>query len=88
MSLILIEWFYIVNPYISQLSPIFKEAVENGYLINRKDGTPWQWDLWQPGMGIIDITNPDTQKWYSKKLEDLLDMGVDCFKVRYFVICR
>jgi alpha-glucosidase (family GH31 glycosyl hydrolase) len=31
-----------VNPYISQLSPIFNEAVEGGYLIRRKDGTPWQ----------------------------------------------
>ena len=31
-----------VNPYISQLSPIFEEAVKNGYLIKRKDGTPWQ----------------------------------------------
>lgn len=32
-----------VNPYISQLSPIFQEAVRGGYLIKRKDGTPWQY---------------------------------------------
>ena len=32
-----------VNPYISQLSPIFQEAVKGGYLIKRKDGTPWQY---------------------------------------------
>lgn len=33
----------LVNPYISQLSPIFEEAVKGGYLIKRKDGTPWQY---------------------------------------------
>ena len=68
----------LVNPYISQLSPIYKEAVENGYLIKRTDGTPWQWDLWQPGMGIVDITNPSMRKWYMRKLEYLLDLSIDC----------
>ena len=72
-----------VNPYISQLSPIFNEARENNYLIRRIDGTPWQWDLWQPGMGIIDVTNPNTRKWYTDKLENLIDLGVDCFKVSF-----
>lgn len=32
----------LVNPYISQLSPIFEEAVKGGYLIQRTNGTPWQ----------------------------------------------
>lgn len=31
-----------VNPYISQLSPIFKEGVEGGFFIKRLDGSPWQ----------------------------------------------
>lgn len=72
-----------VNPYISQLSPIFKEAVEGEYLIKRSDGTPWQWDLWQPGLGIVDITNPKARNWYAEKLDALIDLGIDCFKVRY-----
>ncbi|EKM55719.1 glycoside hydrolase family 31 protein [Phanerochaete carnosa HHB-10118-sp] len=72
-----------INPYISQLSPIFQEAVEGGYLIKRKDGTPWQWDLWQPGLGTVDITNPATRKWYAEKLEALLDLGVDTFKTDF-----
>jgi alpha-glucosidase (family GH31 glycosyl hydrolase) len=33
-----------VNPYVSQLSPIFKEGVEGGFFIKRTDGTPWQYD--------------------------------------------
>ena len=72
-----------INPYIAQLSPLFAEAAENGYLIKRPDGTPWQWDLWQPGMGIVDFTNPDACAWYSEKLTRLLDMGVDSFKTDF-----
>jgi alpha-D-xyloside xylohydrolase len=72
-----------INPYIAQLSPLFAEAAENGYLIKRADGTPWQWDLWQPGMGIVDFTNPDACTWYSEKLTRLLEMGVDSFKTDF-----
>ncbi|KAF9483773.1 alpha-glucosidase [Pholiota conissans] len=72
-----------INPYISQLSPIFKEGVKGGYFIKRKDGTPWQWDLWQPGLAIIDVTNPATRKWYCDKLNALIDLGVDAFKTDF-----
>ncbi|KAK7693213.1 hypothetical protein QCA50_002779 [Cerrena zonata] len=72
-----------INPYISQLSPIFQEAVNGGYLIKRKDGTPWQWDLWQPGLGVVDITNPDARKWYIDKLDALIELGVDTFKTDF-----
>ncbi|KDQ09522.1 glycoside hydrolase family 31 protein [Botryobasidium botryosum FD-172 SS1] len=72
-----------INPYISQLSPIFDEAVQGGYLIKRTDGTPWQWDGWQPGMGVVDFTNPAACKWYAGKLTDLLDLGVDSFKTDF-----
>ncbi|KAL5490147.1 hypothetical protein ACEPAI_4980 [Sanghuangporus weigelae] len=36
--------------------------------------------LWQPGSGIVDITNPAAREWYAGKMESLLDLGVDCFK--------
>ena len=74
----------LVNPYISQLSPIFEEGVKGGYFIKRTDGSPWQWDLWQPGLAILDVTNPEACQWYTQKLSALLDIGVDTFKV-YFV---
>jgi len=72
-----------INPYIAQKSPLFEEASEKGYLLRLKDGRVWQWDLWQPGMGIVDFTNPDATNWYTKKLEALIDMGVDCFKTDF-----
>lgn len=73
-----------INPYIAQGTPVFKEAVENGYLIKRADGKgTWQTDNWQAGMGVVDFTNPDACKWYQSKLRRLLDMGVDCFKTDF-----
>lgn len=72
-----------INPYIGQKSSLFAEAAENGYLIQRADGSIWQTNLWQPGMGIVDFTNPAAAKWYQDKLKVLLDMGVDCFKTDF-----
>ncbi|KAJ3515567.1 hypothetical protein NLJ89_g1674 [Agrocybe chaxingu] len=72
-----------INPYISQLSPIFKEGVEGGYFIKRTNGTIWQWDLWQPGLAVVDVTNPDARKWYTDKLSALIDLGVDAFKTDF-----
>ena len=45
-----------------------------------------RWDLWQPGLGIVDFTNPEARIWYASKLEALIDLGVDTFKVRGFLI--
>ncbi|KAH9934909.1 alpha-glucosidase [Fomitopsis serialis] len=72
-----------INPYISQLSPIFQEALREGYLIKRTDGTPWQWDLWQPGLGVVDVTNPAARQWYQNKLDALIDLGVDTLKTDF-----
>ncbi|MDI9832714.1 MULTISPECIES: alpha-xylosidase [unclassified Streptomyces] len=72
-----------INPYIAQRSPLFAEGKDAGYLLRRPDGGVWQWDLWQPGMALVDFTNPDACAWYASKLEALLDMGVDCFKTDF-----
>lgn len=72
-----------INPYIGQKSPLFREAMEHGYLLKRPNGDVWQWDLWQAGMGIVDFTNPAAWDWYQGKLRALLDMGVDCFKTDF-----
>lgn len=72
-----------INPYIAQKSPLFREAMENGYLLKKPNGDVWQWDMWQAGMGIVDFTNPDAWKWYQGKLRKLLEHGVDCFKTDF-----
>lgn len=72
-----------INSYVGQESALFEEGKKNGYFIKRKNGDVWQWDMWQPGMAIVDFTNPEAWNWYQKKLERLLDMGVDCFKTDF-----
>jgi alpha-D-xyloside xylohydrolase len=69
-----------INPYIAQRSPLFAEGKSRGYLLRRPGGDVWQWDKWQPGMAIVDFTNPEAREWYASKLNALLDVGVDCFK--------
>ncbi|NNJ30337.1 alpha-xylosidase [Lacrimispora defluvii] len=72
-----------INPYIAQKSPLFQEGMENGYFIKKRDGSVWQTDMWQAGMGVVDFTNPYAAAWYQEKLKTLLDMGVDCFKTDF-----
>ncbi|MEV4674139.1 alpha-xylosidase [Actinomadura sp. NPDC049382] len=72
-----------INPYIGQRSPLFEEGRSRGYLLMRPDGDVWQWDKWQPGLAVVDFTNPEAREWYAGKLEALMDMGVDCFKTDF-----
>ncbi|HEY8985221.1 MAG TPA: alpha-xylosidase [Streptomyces sp.] len=72
-----------INPYIAQRSPLFAEGKELGHLLKRPDGGVWQWDLWQPGMALVDFTSPAARDWYASKLEKLLAQGVDCFKTDF-----
>ena len=72
-----------INPYIAQESKLFEEGKKNGYFVKRTNGDVWQWDMWQPAMALVDFTNPEACKWYSGKLKELMDMGVDCFKTDF-----
>jgi len=72
-----------INPYIAQRSRLFEEGKQNGYLVKKPNGDVWQWDLWQPGMALVDFTNPAACEWFSSYLRDLVDMGVDSFKTDF-----
>ncbi|WP_432565217.1 alpha-xylosidase [Kineococcus sp. SYSU DK003] len=72
-----------INPYIAQRSPLFAEAAAQGFLLQRTDGSVWQWDMWQAGMGLVDFTNPAARQWFRGHLDRLQDMGVDSFKTDF-----
>lgn len=72
-----------INPYIAQNGAAFKHAAEKGYLLKRKNGDIWQWDLWQAGMGLLDVTNPEARAWYVECLNNLFDTGVDALKTDF-----
>ena len=72
-----------INPYIAQLSRLFDEGRAHGYFLKRRDGSVYQVDKWQPGMALVDFSNPDAVAWYCSKLRALLEMGVDSFKTDF-----
>lgn len=72
-----------INPYIGQRSPAFALAKEKGWLLRRANGDVWQWDLWQPGCAVYDLTNPECAAWYKEQLRRLLRQGVDAFKTDF-----
>lgn len=72
-----------INPYIAQESSLFSVADENSYLIQNVDGSSYQTDLWQAGMGIVDFTNPAAVDWYKGELKKLVKVGVDSFKTDF-----
>lgn len=72
-----------INPYIAQRSPLFAEGRTRGFLLQKPNGDIWQTDQWQPGMGIVDFTNPDARAWYAGHLRRLLDLGIDSFKTDF-----
>ncbi len=73
-----------INPYVAQNTEMFEEGMKNGYFLMRKDGKGIrQFDNWQPGMALVDFTNPEACVWYTSKLKQLIDVGVDCFKTDF-----
>ncbi|MBV8279103.1 MAG: alpha-xylosidase [Verrucomicrobia bacterium] len=72
-----------INSYVAQRSPLFAEGMVKGYFIKRTDGSVWQTDLWQPGMAIVDFTNPAAREWFAGRITQLLDMGVDAIKTDF-----
>jgi alpha-D-xyloside xylohydrolase len=72
-----------INSYIAQRSRLFAEGASMGYFIKRTDGSIWQTDLWQPGMAIVDFTNPAAREWFAGHIVGLLDMGVDAIKTDF-----
>ena len=72
-----------INPYISQRSRLFDEGMEKGYFIKNRDGSVFQTDLWQPGMAIVDFTNPAAYQWFGDHIRELHRMGVDAIKTDF-----
>ncbi len=72
-----------INPYIAQRSALFEEGMKNGYFIKNLDGSVFQCDMWQPGMAIVDFTNPAACEWFGSKIRKLCEMGVNCIKTDF-----
>ena len=72
-----------INPYIAQESALFDEGAEKGYFLHTKDGGIFQTDMWQPGMAIVDFTNPEACRWFGDGIRRLCAAGVDAIKTDF-----
>lgn len=72
-----------INSYIGQRSKLFDIGKEKGYFIKNLDGSVFQTDFWQPGMAIVDFTNPEACDWYKGLLKQLFEMGVNNIKTDF-----
>ncbi|WP_160670923.1 alpha-xylosidase [Clostridium sp. C8-1-8] len=72
-----------INSYIGQRSRLFDIGKEKGYFIKNSDGSVFQTDFWQPGMAIVDFTNPEACQWYKELLKELFKMGVNNIKTDF-----
>ena len=72
-----------INPYIAQESVLFDEGMEKGYFLRTKNGSIFQTDMWQPGMAIVDFTNPAAYAWFADGIRKLCADGVTAIKTDF-----
>ena len=72
-----------INPYVGQRYKLFDIGKEKGYFIKNPDGSVFQADLWQPGLAIVDFTNPGAIDWYCGLLKNLFEMGIRNIKTDF-----
>jgi alpha-D-xyloside xylohydrolase len=64
-------------PYFTPTNPLYREAIENGYVVKNSSGAADTEDA------IIDFSNPAAAEWYKGLLGALLKIGVGAIKVDF-----
>ncbi len=66
------------NSFVSaDWHPVVDDAIANGYLVKKPDGSPYFVVIPPYNAGIVDFTNPDAVTWYQGWLQQALDDGWD-----------
>ncbi len=71
-------------PFVADsFHPVFDDAVAKGFLVKKKDGSPYT--VLDPpyNAGMVDFTNPAAVAWYQGFLKGALDDGWDGFMVDF-----
>jgi alpha-glucosidase (family GH31 glycosyl hydrolase) len=74
-------WLW-VTPFVNQEATGFEELAARNVLVPRKSGpgaATFRW--WGGTAGLVDLTGPTGRDWYQAKLQALLDLGVEGFKI-------
>ncbi|MBK9256669.1 MAG: DUF4968 domain-containing protein [Saprospiraceae bacterium] len=59
-----IKTVLITEPFVIENTLKFGETVENNLLGKKNDGAPYLYDFYFGKTGLLDIFNPETQKWF------------------------
>ena len=72
-----------ITPFVNTDSDNFKFLEQNEYLVMKKNSSEAALLSWWGGVaGLIDLTNPNANKWYTETLLKLKEeYGVDGFKI-------
>ncbi|WP_400076439.1 TIM-barrel domain-containing protein [Winogradskyella sp. R77965] len=74
-----VETILITEPYVLKTSNRWEEAVEKGILAKDSLGNPAEFEFYFGNGGIIDIYNPNGEKWFKDIYKGLSDYGVNGF---------
>ncbi|MGD9145698.1 MAG: glycoside hydrolase family 31 protein [Anaerolineae bacterium] len=74
-----------INPYLPAGTKAHADALAQGFLVSRPDGTisPVIEAFAGQDLAALDFTNPEARIWFQEKLRVLLDMGVAVFKTDF-----
>lgn len=69
-----------ICPFVSPDSPEFRALSSKNMLVRNADGSPAVRSWWNGYSGVLDMSNPETCKWFDGIMEGLMEMGIDGFK--------
>ncbi|MCT4644141.1 MAG: family 43 glycosylhydrolase, partial [Carboxylicivirga sp.] len=71
-----------VCPFVSPDCDVYRELEGKGYFLKNKSGQTAMIRWWNGVSALLDLSNPDAQKWFKNELQGLVDdYGVDGFKL-------
>jgi len=73
-----------INPYLSDVAEkgtydrnLYREAIENGYVVEDEDGEPYTVTITDFPSAIVDLSDPEAREWYRDVIEEnLLGAGL------------
>ncbi|WP_082235511.1 alpha-glucosidase [Halobacillus massiliensis] len=67
-----------INPYLINDGDLYREAIQQEYLVLNQEDEVYLVDFGEFDCGIVDLTNPDAFNWYKKVIQvNMIDFGLD-----------
>jgi alpha-glucosidase (family GH31 glycosyl hydrolase) len=74
MDIRVIMW---ATSIVNETASNFQEGKDNGYFLSGGKTVEW----WGGKGALLDYTNPEAVQWWHSQMDNILNMGIDCWKV-------